>query len=223
MVKSLVKQDIQSKRMRRLWIISNTKIPGIGTGAESKFHGKPPLLLILIRMKHSFYNGTCEFNIKRFTPVRINNFFIPIAHAVNPASKDGMKIFDMARELKITVMVHTGSGAPFSDPMMILPAAKQFPDVKIVIAHAGTDLLKSEAVFLTKTYDQIYIEPSWLGISATKAVIESCGVNKVMFSSDHPRNVPMELLKYRNLISDSEDLERVLSGTVIEAFELKTK
>ena len=147
----------------------------------------------------------------------------PIAHAVNPASKDGMKIFHMARELKITVMVHTGSGAPFSDPMMILPAAKQFPDVKIVIAHAGTDLLKSEAVFLTKTYDQIYIEPSWLGISATKAVIESCGVNKVMFSSDHPHNVPMELLKYRNLISDSEDLERVLSGTVIEAFELKTK
>ena len=55
----------------------------------------------------------------------------PIAHAVNPASKDGMKIFDMARELKITVMVHTGSGAPFSDPMMILPAAKQFPDVKM--------------------------------------------------------------------------------------------
>ena len=50
----------------------------------------------------------------------------PIAHAVNPASKDGMKIFDMARELKITVMVHTGSGAPFSDPMMILPAATSF-------------------------------------------------------------------------------------------------
>ena len=61
----------------------------------------------------------------KFVAVKIT----PIAHAVNPSSSDGMKMFDMASQMGISVMVHTGSGAPFSDPMMVLPAIKKYPDL----------------------------------------------------------------------------------------------
>lgn len=147
----------------------------------------------------------------------------PIAHAVNPASKDGMKVFEMAGKLRIPVMVHTGSGAPFADPMALLPAVKAFPNIKIVIAHAGTDLLVRQAIYLTSEFENVFIEPSWLGISSTKNVIQQVGVNKVMFSSDHPGNVSMELLKYRKLLNDAKDLECVLAGTVSKVFNLKPK
>ncbi len=56
----------------------------------------------------------------------------PAGHAINPASKDGMHVFEVARALNVPVMVHTGNGIPFADPAGIYPAAKAFPDVELL-------------------------------------------------------------------------------------------
>lgn len=61
----------------------------------------------------------------------------PIGHACDPESEDGMYAFSVAAELGVPMMVHTGSGIPFSSPMHILKAAKEYPELKIVVAHAG--------------------------------------------------------------------------------------
>jgi|BioPla2DNA2_1021312.scaffolds.fasta_scaffold142915_1 hypothetical protein len=42
--------------------------------------------------------------------------------------------------LGVPVMVHTGSGAPFADPISLIGILKYFKDMKIVLAHAGSDL-----------------------------------------------------------------------------------
>lgn len=144
----------------------------------------------------------------------------PIAHGVHPSSEDAFRVFELARQLKVPVMVHTGAGAPFSDPISLLPAVRCFSDVKIVIAHGGTDAFFQQALFLAENYDNVYVEPSWLNILNTRKLIETVGVSKVMFSSDHGINVPMELTKYRTLLEDEVQLERVLSGTAIEVFQL---
>ena len=50
----------------------------------------------------------------------------PIGHACDPESEDGMYAFSVAAELGVPMMVHTGSGIPFSSPMHILKAAKEY-------------------------------------------------------------------------------------------------
>jgi len=75
-------------------------------------------------------------------------------------------------------------------------------------------------LYLAETYTNVYVEPSWLNILNTRKLIKSIGASKVMFSSDHGINVPMELTKYRTLVEDEKELERILSGTAIEVFNL---
>lgn len=145
----------------------------------------------------------------------------PIAHAVHPGTQDGRHVFEMARGLGVPVMVHTGAGTPFADPASLFDVAESFRDVRIVLAHAGTDLLSQQAVYLARRWENVYLEPSWLSILNTRNMLKVLGAEKVMFSSDHAINVPVELAKYQTLLGNGSELERVLSGTAIEVFGLR--
>lgn len=145
----------------------------------------------------------------------------PIAHAVHPASKNGMHVFEIAASLNIPVMVHTGSGIPFADPVACIPAAKAFPQVKIILAHAGSDLMFEQALMLAKDYENVYLEPSWLSVLNIKTAVEAVGARKIMFSSDDPENIPIELVKYRTAVRNEKDLDMVLAGTSASVFNLK--
>jgi hypothetical protein len=102
----------------------------------------------------------------------------------------------------------------------VLPAAQQFKDVRIVLAHAGGELMTAQAVYLAKTFDNVYLEPSWQNILALKGMLRAVGPSKIMFSSDIPDNIPIELLKYRLLTNDPAVLERLFSGTAQEVFRI---
>ena len=146
----------------------------------------------------------------------------PIAHAAHPATRDGRHVFEVARSLKVPVMVHTGAGAPFADPAALFDVIPDFSEIPIVLAHAGTDLLFAQALYLSRTYENVYLEPSWLSILNVRKALKVIGETKLMFSSDHAVNIPVELAKYRTLIS-GKALERVLSGTAVEVFNLPLK
>lgn len=87
----------------------------------------------------------------------------PIGHACDPESEDGMYAFSVAAELGVPMMVHTGSGIPFSSPMHILKAAKEYPELKIVVAHSFIGVLMcNQSLFdeygleIPKTMDDLY-------------------------------------------------------------------
>lgn len=143
----------------------------------------------------------------------------PIAHAAPPDGIDGRYVFETASQLGVPVMVHTGSGIPFSDPARLLRVVPDFPHVPIVAAHAGGDLFVSQALYLAERFENVYLEPSGLGTMNVLRVIRAVGASRLMFSSDHAVNIPVELAKYRALLSGTE-LERVLSGTAREVFKL---
>jgi uncharacterized protein len=145
------------------------------------------------------------------------------AHGINPAKKNGMHVFEVAGKLNVPVMVHTGSGTPLSDPMNLLPAARAFPEVKIILAHGGSDLMTQQVIFLASEYENVFVEPSWLNILAVGGMLKILGPGKIMFSSDMPANIPVELAKYRSLTGDQAVLEQMLSGTVINVFGLQVK
>lgn len=145
----------------------------------------------------------------------------PIAHATHPNSADGRHVFEVAEALSVPVMVHTGAGIPFADPIALEAVASDFRKVPIILAHAGTDLFFAQALSLARRFEHVYLEPSWLGILNVRKALKTVGPGKIMFSSDHAVNIPVELAKYTTLLEPGEALARVLAGTAVEVFGLR--
>lgn len=143
----------------------------------------------------------------------------PAGHAVDPESDDGMYVFSVADELKVPVMVHTGTGGPFAEPLKVLKAAKKYPGLKIVIAHSGMDWLTHQAIYVAEECPNVYLESSWTGIYNTREIYRRIGPGRMMFASDHVNNVSVELEKYRQILSP-EDMEQVMWKTAEEVFKL---
>ncbi|MBN1675025.1 MAG: amidohydrolase [Kiritimatiellae bacterium] len=145
----------------------------------------------------------------------------PIGHATHPSSQDGLFVFEVAQRLGVPVMIHTGDGGSFADPVAVIPAVKRFPAVKTILAHAGTDLWVRQAMYLAETFDNVYLEPSWVNVLSVREMVRTLGPHRIMFSSDDPLNIPVELAKYRAAITDAGQLEQALAGTAVEVFGLK--
>lgn len=143
-----------------------------------------------------------------------------IGHAVNPLGSDAETIFETAKDLGVPVMIHTGPGVPFADPAMILPRAKQFPDVTIVMAHAGFGVFGGPAVAVAMECTNVVLETSWAPTYEIPWALSVIGPQRVMFGADLAINVPTELTKYRSLGLGDADLRAVLGETAKEVFSL---
>jgi predicted TIM-barrel fold metal-dependent hydrolase len=144
----------------------------------------------------------------------------PQAHAVSPALEVSNVVFDMAVALGVPVMVHTGSGAPFALPSLLIRRARQFPDLKIILAHAGFAIYSEEAIIAAEVCDNIYLEPTWCIAGDIRRMIKTLGAGRVMFGGDLPSNVPVELTKYRTLDLTAEERTWCLARTAREVFSL---
>jgi len=144
----------------------------------------------------------------------------PIAHAAHPGKKDCMFVYEVARKLRVPVMVHTGAGVPSADPMQMAGGIEAFPDVPFVIAHAGSDNMCGSAIYLANRYENVYIEPSWIAIHNLEAIYRKVGASKIMFSSDMLMNLPVELCKYGRIFRNEEDREQVFHRTLETVFKL---
>lgn len=169
-------------------------------------------------MRRTDFDGECRRCVRELGFVGIK--IATSAYGVNPSKKNGMHVFEVAGELGVPVMVHTGSGIPFADPVQLIPAAKAFPEVKIVVAYGGGDLTMTQCIQLAAEYDNVWVEPSWTSVLGIGAMVRALGPGRIMFSSDMPQNIPVELAKYRAAITDPTALAQVFAGTCQEVFAL---
>jgi predicted TIM-barrel fold metal-dependent hydrolase len=95
-------------------------------------------------------------------------------------------------------------------PHQRLPGAKDHPDVTVILAHAGSESFNQQARLLARALDNVFLEPSWCGTNAVKHMIEEVGCDKILFSSDNPDQIPVELAKYRQIVKNEDDLEKVM-------------
>ena len=144
----------------------------------------------------------------------------PIGHAAHPATVDSMHVYEMCGKLDIPVMIHTGEGIPFADPVACFAGVKAFPEVQFILAHAGSNLFFEQALLLANEHDNVYLEPSWLNVLSTRTAIDALGASRVMFSSDVPENIPVELAKYKVAARTAEDYETVLNKTARALFKI---
>lgn len=145
----------------------------------------------------------------------------PIGHACHPASRDGMHVFEICGELGVPLMIHTGSGIPFSDPVSVVKGVESFPDVPVVLAHAGSEMHHQQAILLARKYPNVYLEPSWVGSHGTLAIISSVDSSKILFSSDVVSQLPVELTKYRSIVDNEELLDKIFYKNAAAVYNLK--
>lgn len=143
-----------------------------------------------------------------------------LAHAVNPAGRHGRRVLDLADELGIPVMVHTGAGIPWAAPSLLAPLAEAHPKVKVVVAHAGGMILAGEAGQLAERCPNVYLECSWTGGFLVRHWVDQFGADRVLFGSDHADNVATELAKFRSQGFSDEQLAALLGGTAAKIYGL---
>ena len=122
----------------------------------------------------------------------------------------------------VPVMIHTGNGVASALPSLAIPAALEYPDVTFVLAHAGGGMFGSEALVAAQVCPNIYLETSWCPVYVVRNFVEKLGSSRLMFGTDNPDNVGVELAKHRALHLSDEDLNQCLGDTARKVFSLKT-
>lgn len=144
--------------------------------------------------------------------------FHPLSYAMSPLYAKARIVFSVAYSLGVPVVVHTGRGIPFALPSLCIPRAMEFPDLPIVLAHAGWELFSAEAVVTAQVCRNIYLETSWCSAENIAAMIRQVGAERVMMGSDVPGNLPVELAKYDALNLSPAEREQCLSRTARALF-----
>jgi uncharacterized protein len=142
----------------------------------------------------------------------------PNAFCMAPTHPEAEKIYVMARELGVPVMIHTGTGAPNALPSLCIPAALAHPDVTFVLAHAGGGYFGAEAIVAAQVCPNIYLETSWVPPHHLRKMVRDVGPRRMMFGTDLLPNMGVELAKYRGLGFSEEDLEWCFHGTAEAVF-----
>ncbi len=144
----------------------------------------------------------------------------PMLQGVNPVSKVADKAFRAANELGVPLMVHTGVMMGWT-PALLLNKAKEYPDLKIVLCHAGTLNGANEAIMVAELCPNVYLEPTWCPIHAIEKMIKVLGPERVTMSSDGPINTKQVICEAKNMNLSDYEREMYMGEAAIKLYNLK--
>jgi predicted TIM-barrel fold metal-dependent hydrolase len=127
-----------------------------------------------------------------------------------------LPILELARELKIPVLFHTGH-PPFSLPWQIGEVAEVFPDIPIVMGHMGHGhgCYIHGTIMTAKKFPNLYLETSGMPMhTKIREAVEQIGPDRVMYGSDvpfHHHSVEMQKVRVSGL--GQEALQKVFYGS----------
>jgi len=145
-----------------------------------------------------------------------------IGHAISPLATDAKKVFEAAKRHKVPLMIHTGAGIPFALPSLVIPMAKAYPDLPIILFHSGmAHIYSTEAYIAAKLCKNIYLEGSWISINEKIWFVGDLGSERIVLGTDLPENTAVEIFQYRSANLSDKDLANVLGENAIKLFKLK--
>jgi predicted TIM-barrel fold metal-dependent hydrolase len=143
----------------------------------------------------------------------------PQYHGLNPVSRRNDFYFEAALEYKLPIVVHTGAGAPFALPSLYIAPAMRFPDLRIILGHAGGGIYVLEAVVAASVCPNIYVELSSLMPHHVNEVLAHVSADRLMIGSDLPESVSTEIGKILDLDIPREAKEKILWQTGENLFQ----
>lgn len=104
------------------------------------------------------------------------------------------QIYEYAVDSSMSVMIHTGTsiGAmsrnKYAEPIFCDDVLKDFPTLKIIMAHAGRPFWFDEAFFFAKFYKNVYLELSGIAPKRIRTFLPRLDeiTDKILYGSDYP-------------------------------------
>ena len=142
----------------------------------------------------------------------------PQYHGLNPLSASSDFFFEAALENHMAVVCHTGSGLPLASPALLMMPARKFPDLTIVVAHAGGGIYVHEAILAAHFCPNIVLELSTLMPHHVLEVLSYIDSGRLMIGSDLPESVETEMGKILTLDVPDADKRNILDETGCRVF-----
>ncbi len=142
----------------------------------------------------------------------------PQYQALNPLSGRSEFLFAAALQHKMALVVHTGAGAPFALPSLYIVPARKFPELPIVLGHAGGGLYVLEAIVAATVCPNIYIELSSLMPHHIREVLAHVAPDRLMMGSDLPESAETEIGKILHLSLADAARQQILWHTAERLF-----
>jgi predicted TIM-barrel fold metal-dependent hydrolase len=130
------------------------------------------------------------------------------------------KVYALAAERQLPVMVHTGIGREIADPSRVASAAARYPRIPFVLCHAGVIDYIGAAIETASRHQNVYLEPSWCPTFAVFHMLKALGSKRIMFGSDHLDNIPVEVARYNVLGLSDEQRADIYTNTARRVFRL---
>lgn len=137
----------------------------------------------------------------------------PMYQPLNPVSRRSDFFFAAAAENGMAVVAHTGSGVPFALPSLYIAAARRFPDLPIVLGHAGSPVFMLECAVAAEVCPNIYVEVSSLMAHHLAELLQHVPASRLMAGSDLPESVETEIGKIFSLEMSAADRRAILWET----------
>jgi predicted TIM-barrel fold metal-dependent hydrolase len=127
----------------------------------------------------------------------------PQFSGLNPMGKRAEWVFGIANDYRLPVVFHTGSGAPFALPSLLIPVARQYPELPVIVAHCGGPTYYLEAIVAASVCPNLLLDVSSLMPHQVLEVLRHVPAERVMAGSDLPESAEVELGKIVSLpVSD---------------------
>lgn len=150
----------------------------------------------------------------------------------NPDLKPLTIVYEKCIEYNVPLMIHTGTSVfigarnRFADPMPVDDVAVDFPDLKIIIAHAGRPLYTDTALFLLRRHPNVFCDISSTPPQAVPRYypwLERVA-DKVMFGSDWPgpgvKDIGCNIQQFLSLDLSDELRRKILRDNAVRIFKL---
>jgi len=139
------------------------------------------------RLGEELKHCTCDLGMRGVKLYPTYQQFYPNDRTLYP-------LYAKAQELKIPVMVHTGSSLfhgsrmKYGDPLLLDDVAVDFPDLTLIQVHSGRGFWYASAFFLAQLHPHTYMEIAGLPPQNLLKYFPDLekNANKILFGSDWP-------------------------------------
>lgn len=130
----------------------------------------------------------------------------PLSHAYLANDECVFPIAELAQELDIPLMIHTGH-PPFSLPWSVAQLADRYPGVTMVQIHMGhgNGMYVQSAIDMAKKYPNLYLETSGMPMhTKIREAYQEVGAHRIMWGLDAPFHHPTVEMQ-RTIVSGLTD------------------
>ncbi len=233
--------DGASQSMQKLK--RNMRAYGIDKAVVFPFNEKGDLVkasMKLLEQKSTSIIPFLRFDPKRMAPERLEELLSyhfygvklhPRAQRFDPLDKKYYPLYRKMEDSGKPLLMHARKAMPYSpkklrvngkysDPDRIVCLAKDFPNLKIIVAHFAN--LSGHALNMIAKEDNLYVETSIFGTTfVVRMICENLGAEKIIMGSDAPySDQEIEMLKVMKADISKSEREKILSGNIRKLLSL---